>query len=477
MRGARGAGFAAVTVLLLAATAAPAFAQGGPATAVARMATSDGAAAGRVDVISLAALLAVEEGGESSGGGGVAALTGRLARQQEDLVIVLARLRGLPQGFHGFHVHETGSCERPSFSSAGGHFDRVGGNHPNHAGDMPVVYVNVDGTATAAFFTDRFAVRQLFDADGSAIVVHAEPDNYANIPTDRYDPDPDPTTLATGDAGDRIACGVVSRGHPSEFPGEPVPRATAQIRRSDGSPAGLAVFAPFAGKVFGFALLERLRPGFHGLHVHETGRCRAPSFLSAGGHFNPSGAAHGEHAGDLPVAYVMRERFGVSLFTSDRFRVRDLFDGDGTAIVVHANPDNYANIPTDRYEPDPDAITLATGDAGARIACGVVRRLVRCTVSVSPSRFRAGERARMRVRVRSGGRAVADATVFVRGPGFVRVRPTNARGVARFAIRPLRAGRVRVRVAPDLDTLGCSTTAPIFPARAGMGPALTGRAA
>jgi superoxide dismutase, Cu-Zn family len=476
MRGARSAGVTAVAVLALAGTAAPAFGQTGPQTAVARMVTSEGAAAGRVDLISLEALFVSEEGGESgadAGGSGV--LTGRLARQEENLVLVAARLRGLPRGFHGFHVHETGSCERPSFTSAGGHVDPAGANHPNHAGDMPVLQANGDGTALAGFFTDRFGLSQLFDADGSAIVVHANPDNYANIPPDRYDPDPDATTLATGDAGARIACGVVSRGRPSDpFEEGPLARATAQIRRSDGSPVGFAAFARFGGKVLAFAFLERLRPGFHGLHVHETGRCETPSFASAGGHFNPSGAAHGEHAGDLPLAYVTRARFALSFSTTDRFRIRDLLDPDGSAIVLHENPDNYANIPTDRYDPDPDATTLATGDAGARIACGVVRRLVRCTLAVTPRRLRAGEPAILRARVRSGGRPVREATVLVRGPGFSEARPTNARGIARFTLRPQRPGRVRIRVESGLETLGCSTTRPIAGGRAQ--PALAGRA-
>ena len=477
MRGARSAGIATVAILAVAATAAPAFGQGPQATAVARMVTSDGAPAGRVDIVSLGALLATEGGGGAGDSGIEVALTGRLARQPEDLAVVVARLRGLPQGFHGFHVHETGSCERPSFESAGGHFDRAGANHPNHAGDMPVVYVNADGTATAAFLTDRFRLAQLFDRDGSAIVVHANADNYANIPADRYDPDRDATTLSTGDAGDRIACGVVSRGRPSELPGEPVARANAPIQRSDGAAVGEAVFASFAGKVLAIVVLERLRPGFHGLHLHETGRCGAPSFLSAGGHLNPTDAAHGDHAGDLPIAYVTSARFGVSLFTTDRFRIRDLVEGDGTAIVVHAKPDNYANIPTDRYDPDPDATTLATGDAGGRIACGVVRRLVRCTVTVTPRRVRAEKRTVLRARVRSAGRPLREATVFARGAGAFDAGPTNARGVARLSVRPARPGRVRVRVQPDIGTLGCSTTVRVLPARAGMGPALTGRAA
>lgn len=59
---------------------------------------------------------------------------------------------------------------------------------------------------------------------------------------------------------------------------------------------------------------------------------------------------------------------------TDRVNVTELFDGDGSAFIVHEKPDNYANIPTDRYDPDPDTTTLGTGDAGGRILCGVVRK-------------------------------------------------------------------------------------------------------
>jgi Cu-Zn family superoxide dismutase len=74
---------------------------------------------------------------------------------------------------------------------------------------MPGLLVSSGGRAEARFITDRFSLAQLRDADGSAAMVHGLPDNEANIPVDRYDPDPDAMTLATGDAGPRIACGVV----------------------------------------------------------------------------------------------------------------------------------------------------------------------------------------------------------------------------------------------------------------------------
>jgi Cu-Zn family superoxide dismutase len=128
-------------------------------------------------------------------------------------VEVQATVQGLPPGFHGFHVHAIGQCDPPDFTSAGGHFNPTGNPHPSHAGDQPVLLINSDGTGRLEFVTDRYSIDDLFDADGSAYIVHANPDNYANIPTryhshtyDVFGPDPD--TLATGDAGARLACGV-----------------------------------------------------------------------------------------------------------------------------------------------------------------------------------------------------------------------------------------------------------------------------
>jgi Cu-Zn family superoxide dismutase len=72
---------------------------------------------------------------------------------------------------------------------------------------MPVLLVNSDGTGKVSFETDRFALKDLFDEDGSAIIVHALPDNYANIP-ERYG-EVDQDTLETGDSGERIACGAI----------------------------------------------------------------------------------------------------------------------------------------------------------------------------------------------------------------------------------------------------------------------------
>ncbi|WP_151636113.1 superoxide dismutase family protein [Noviherbaspirillum aerium] len=132
-----------------------------------------------------------------------------LSQQENGGVSVQVRVNDLPPGFHGFHVHAVGECT-PPFTSAGGHFDKDKHAHGNHSGDLPVLQVKADGSAKATVNTDRFSVADLFDGDGSAIIIHANPDNYANIPT-RYAAAPDAATLATGDAGDRIACGVLEK--------------------------------------------------------------------------------------------------------------------------------------------------------------------------------------------------------------------------------------------------------------------------
>lgn len=129
--------------------------------------------------------------------------------QESDGVRVTVEASNLPPGFHGFHIHAVGKCE-PPFTSAGGHFNPAGQSHPHHAGDLPNLLVNADGRASMVVTTARFMLADLFEADGRAFIVHADPDNHGNIPS-RYRPDPDATTLGTGDAGGRIACGVITR--------------------------------------------------------------------------------------------------------------------------------------------------------------------------------------------------------------------------------------------------------------------------
>lgn len=128
------------------------------------------------------------------------------------LVTVQLQSTTLTPGFHGMHLHMMGNCgdtgEGP-FTAAGDHIPMEPA-HPNHIGDFPSVMVNADGTAYMSFETDRFTVADLLDADGTAVMLHANPDNHSNIP-ERYGT-PDEETLMTGDAGARIACGVIQLG-------------------------------------------------------------------------------------------------------------------------------------------------------------------------------------------------------------------------------------------------------------------------
>ena len=148
---------------------------------------------------------------------------------------------------------------------------------------------------------------------------------------------------------------------------------TADMIAADGSPAGRVTFTEAGGRVTVEARLTNLPPGFHGFHIHASGKCErgTPPFTSAGGHMVLGEQAHPTHAGDQPVVLVMSDRSADIRFTTDRYKLSDLQAAEGRAVIVHALPDNYSNVPT-RYVRQPDATTLATGDAGDRIACGVV---------------------------------------------------------------------------------------------------------
>lgn len=135
---------------------------------------------------------------------------------------IVVDAKNLDEGFYGFHIHEIGECETDSqapddpeetgdFLSSGGHIaGEDDADHPDHAGDLPMLLVNEDGTAQMSVVTHRFDVSELVGPDGAAVMIHSDADNYANVP-DRYlaGEEPDEDTLSTGDAGDRIGCGVI----------------------------------------------------------------------------------------------------------------------------------------------------------------------------------------------------------------------------------------------------------------------------
>jgi len=136
-----------------------------------------------------------------------------LPKETSRSILIMVRVEGLTPGFHGLHIHSVGVCEpsdERAFVSSGGHLALEGQRHPDHAGDLPSLLVLEDGVAVSMFVTDRFTLEDLVDLDGSAVIVHATADNFANIPVDRYDPLADEITLTTGDSGGRVACGVIA---------------------------------------------------------------------------------------------------------------------------------------------------------------------------------------------------------------------------------------------------------------------------
>ena len=106
--------------------------------------------------------------------------------------------------------------------------------------------------------------------------------------------------------------------------------------------------------------------GNHGLHVHSVGRCDAPDFTTAGGHWNPTSKQHGTmnpagpHEGDLPNLIVGTDGRGTLAITIPGATMAGLLDADGSAMVVHASADDLRTDPS--------------GNSGGRIVCGVFRQ-------------------------------------------------------------------------------------------------------
>lgn len=132
-------------------------------------------------------------------------------RQGPTGVVIRVEATGLTPGWHGLHLHAVGQCEAP-FQSAGSHIQHAGQTVPHgylnaegpDSGDLPNLYVGADGRGFAEVFTTAAGLQEggpgeyLLDADGSSILIHANPDDHASQPI--------------GGAGDRVACGVVSAG-------------------------------------------------------------------------------------------------------------------------------------------------------------------------------------------------------------------------------------------------------------------------
>ncbi len=146
--------------------------------------------------------------------------------------------------------------------------------------------------------------------------------------------------------------------------------AKADLQNAQGTKVGTTTLTDTPDGVKIALVVSGLSPGLHGFHIHTVGKCEPPDFKSAGGHFNPHGKKHGlknpegAHAGDLQNLEVGADGTATAEVTDAQVTlgegINSLFHPEGTAIVIHANPD--------------DDMTDPAGNAGARIACGVITK-------------------------------------------------------------------------------------------------------
>jgi len=144
-----------------------------------------------------------------------------------------------------------------------------------------------------------------------------------------------------------------------------VDKATALLKDADGRDVGKVTLIAVPSGVLLAVDLTDMPPGDHGFHIHGIGKCVAPYFKSAGGHFNPEEDQHGilneagPHAGDMPNIHVPASgKLKVEVLNQSVNLGMGLLAGNGTAIVIHEGADDYISNPA--------------GDAGPRIACGVI---------------------------------------------------------------------------------------------------------
>lgn len=150
----------------------------------------------------------------------------------------------------------------------------------------------------------------------------------------------------------------------------PGPTAQATLIGPDGKAHGTATIIQGGNGLQVHVRAQDLPPGTHGIHLHAVGRCDPPAFQSAGGHWNPAGKMHGRdnprgaHEGDLPNITVGRNGSGTLNFDLPGASLtggdHSLLDADGAALVIHAAADDYKTDPS--------------GNSGARIACGIIRK-------------------------------------------------------------------------------------------------------
>jgi Cu-Zn family superoxide dismutase len=165
-----------------------------------------------------------------------------------------------------------------------------------------------------------------------------------------------------------MAAVLIAGGSTAAF-AKAAPSATAVLLAADGVQTGKAKVVETTAGLDVTVWIKGLPGGAHAAHVHTTGTCTPPDFASAGGHWNPEHKQHGKdnpmgmHMGDMPNVMLDAAGKGMLKFTIPGAKLTSgpepLLDADGAAIVIHAQPDDMKTDPT--------------GNAGGRLACGVLK--------------------------------------------------------------------------------------------------------
>lgn len=250
-------------------------------------------------------------------------------------------------GDHGIHIHEVGKCDLPTFESAGGIYNPTGAQHGfNHpagpmAGDLWLMPFNADGSALYQALTSYFNINDLYDADGSSLIIHASPDNH--------------TTQPDGQSGERIICGLIAHPQVQQYQPvyEEVPQESSEaqpevieevsqevIPVEPGDELG-AVLYDSLGRIVGAATmsqggslvgvnvvlndLQRV-PGNHRIAVTSVSLCETPDFTTAGWEISV-----------LPDMQLFASGYANYQAVSDWFTTTSLLDGDGSALVIYAD--------------------------------------------------------------------------------------------------------------------------------------------